>query len=50
MTEKIDYEKLATLINDSYVKLVKYLYDNHRSILRDYEKKVLKSKLRIEFI
>lgn len=45
----LPFEKMyASLVKD-HMKLLKFLYDKHKTILRDYEKNVLKSKLRLEF-
>lgn len=43
--EKIIEEKA----NKLYIELLKWLYDNYRHILREYEKEVLKTKLKVQF-
>ena len=49
--QKIDEAKLKKIINknaiQSYSKLIKWLYDNHREVLREYEKTL--GNLQIEF-
>jgi hypothetical protein len=46
--EGIDFEMLATEFSRSYVNLCKWLYDNHKDILREFEKSK-GTKLRMEF-
>ena len=50
MNEKQMRKLLEGHATEDYIKLVKFLYDKHREILREYEKDVLKTKLRIEFL
>jgi len=51
--EDKEEKRLSKIINkqatQDYIKLVHWLYCNYKEILREYEKKVLKSKYRIEF-
>jgi hypothetical protein len=46
---KQELAKLANIMNENYIRIMKWLYDNHRDILREYEKKELKTKLKINF-
>lgn len=45
---KEQLEKLMEISNKQYIDLIKWLYDTHKNILREYEK--TKGKLRIEFL
>lgn len=36
--DKIDFKKMATEFSKNYARLCKWLYDNHRHVLREYEK------------
>jgi hypothetical protein len=46
---KLPFEKMYDELVKSNVKLLKFLYDKHIDVLREYEKDILKSKLRVEF-
>jgi hypothetical protein len=41
-------EELYSKANESYIELLRWLYENHYEILREYEK--TKGKLRIAFL
>jgi len=43
-----EWEKLCSKLSKNNTDLVKWLYDNHKDVLREYEK--TKGKLRVEFL
>jgi hypothetical protein len=45
---KENLKKLAEIANKQYTDLVKWLYDNHKDVLRKWE--ATQGKLRIEFL
>ena len=47
-TEKEIKKQMTEISNRLYLELVKWLYDNHKDILREYEK--TKGRIQIEFL
>ena len=43
-----EWEQLYNGLNKNYISLIKWLYDNYKDILREYEK--TRGKLRVEFL
>ena len=48
---KLNYKKLYEQLNKNYINLIKFLYDNHLEILREYESsKINKGFMSIHFL
>lgn len=46
---KLPFEKMYSDLVKTHIGLIHFLYDNYKEVLREYEKNILKTKLRIEF-
>jgi hypothetical protein len=48
MITKKDLEKITKISNKNYIDLIQWLYNNHKEVLREYEK--TKGNLQVEFL